>query len=216
MEYFIVVFIILVVVSLLVTATQQRYSGPGEKADDRNREEFGEPVKSLYTSTEILTLHHRIEVTDETGKVVYRVETQFPSIHDKTDIYTQDGRHVSHFERKLFTIHEIHYVDMENGKHFVLSNELFHLIKDITNIEGLGWKLVGNFLQLNFTIRDAAGELIAVVSQKYLSIHDKYAVDIYKPEYEEEVITILIVLQHMIRDRESAESSGGAATAPAD
>ena len=216
MEYFIVVFIILVVVSLLITATQQRYTGPGEKADDRNREEFGEPVKRLYTSTEILTLHHRIEVTDETGKVVYRVETQFPSIHDKTDIYTQDGRHVSHFERKLFSIHEIHYVDMENGKHFVLSNELFHLIKDITNIEGLGWKLEGNFLQLNFTIKDAVGELIAVVSQKYLSIHDKYAVDIYKPEYEEEVVTILITLQHMIRDREDSASADGGATAPAD
>ena len=216
MEYVIVIFILLVVVSWFVNASQQRYSGPGEKADNRNREEFGEPVKSLYTSTEILTLHHRIEVTDETGKVVYRVETQFPSIHDKTDIYTQDGRHVSHFERKLFTIHEIHYVDMENGKHFVLSNELFHLIKDITNIEGLGWKLEGNFLQLNFTIRDAAGELIAVVSQKYLSIHDKYAVDIYKPEYEEEVVTILITLQHMIRDREDSASADGGATAPAD
>jgi len=115
MEYVIVVFIILVVVSLLVTATQQRYTGPGEKADNRNREEFGDPVKSLYTSTEVLTFHHRIEVTDETGKVVYRAETKFPSILDKTDIYTQDGRHVSYFERKLFSIHEIHYVDMELG-----------------------------------------------------------------------------------------------------
>lgn len=211
MEYVIVVFILIILIGWIVTAEQQRYSGPGEKADVRNREEFGTPVRSLYTSTELFTLHHRIEVTDEAGNVAYRAETQFPSIHDKTDIYTADGKHVSHFERKLLTLHEIHYVDMENGKRFVLSNELFHLIKDVTNIEGLGWRLDGNFFQLNFTIRDASGDLIAVVSQKFMSIHDKYAVDIYKPEYEEEVVTILVTLQHMICDRESSANSGGGA-----
>ena len=211
MEFAIVLIVSLAVISILFRLTHQRYSGPGEAADIRNAAEFGAPVKSLYTSSEIFTLHHLIEITDEAGKVEYRAETQFPSIHDKTDIYRADGRHVAYFERKLLTLHEIHYVDMDNGKSFTLSNELFHLIKDVTNIEGLGWTLKGNILELNFAMRDEKGEPIAVVSQKAFSLHDKYAVDIYKQEHEEEIVAILVTLQHMIRDRANAAAGAGGA-----
>lgn len=211
MEVVFVVIVAFIVLYTVYSFIHQRYTGPGEAADMRNVDEFGAPAKSLYTSTQVLTLHHRIEVTDEEGNVAYRAETQFPSIHDKTDIYAADGRHVAYMERKLITLHEIHYVDMDDGRSFTLSNELFHLIRDVTNVEGLGWILEGNFMQLNFTIRDEKGELIAVVSQKFLSLHDKYALDIYKPEYEDEAVAILITLQHMIRDRSNSGAAGAGA-----
>ena len=213
-EVIVVIFVAIFVLSILYKLTHQRYSGPGEQQDARNYGEYGEPAKSLYTSSEVFTLHHRIEITDAEGNVAYRAETQFPSIHDKTDIYAADGRHVAYFERKLLTLHEIHYIDMENGKSFTLSNELMHLIKDVTNIEELGWVIRGNIVELNFNLRDENGELLAVVSQKAFSIHDKYAVDIYQPEYEEEIVAILITLQHMIRDRanSAAAGSGGSAS----
>ncbi len=210
MEYMIIIFFVVAAIIFAVSGSSQRYNEPGQGADYRNVAEYGEPAKSLYTSSEIFTLHHRIEITDGDGNVAYRAETQFPSIHDKTDIYTADGRHVAYMERKLISLHEIRYIDMEDGTRFTLSNELFHLIRDVTNIEGLGWILEGNILQLNFSIKDADGSLIALVSQKFLSIHDKYAVDIYQPKHEEKVVAILIALQHMISDR-SAASSGGAA-----
>ena len=96
---------------------------------------------------------------------------------------------------------------MENGTSFELSNELFHLIKDITNIEGLGWQLQGNILGLNFELYDANGQIVAVIAQKLLSLHDKYCIDIYQPEHEKIVVAILVTLQHMIRDRENASAA---------
>ncbi len=212
MQYMILIFFVIAAIIFMVSGSSQRYSEPGQGVDYRNVAEYGEPVKSLYTSSEIFTLHHRIEITDGEGNVAYRAETQFPSIHDKTDIYTADGRHVAYMERKLITLHEIRYVDMEDGTRFTLSNELFHIIRDVTNIEGLDWILEGNLLQLNFSIKDADGSLIALVSQKFLSIHDKYAVDIYQPKHEEKVVAVLIALQHMISDRNAAASSGASAS----
>lgn len=215
MELIIILIAVIVIIGFIVYSIKhQRYKKPGEGADIRNVEEFGEPVKSLYTSSKVFTLHHRIEITDEEDNVVYRSETKFPSLHDKTEIYTADERHIAHIESKLISLHERHFVDMDNGKSFVLSNEIMHIIKDVTNIEGLGWKLDGNILQLNFTLSDENGELIAAVSQKAISLHDKYSVDIYKPEYEEEVVAILITLQHMVNDREvaSAISSSGSSS----
>ena len=206
---FFILVILIVGGSIALGVSKQRYRAPGEGSDFRNVNEYGEPVRTLYTSSEIFTLHHRIEITDAYGSVAYRAETQFPSIHDKTDIYDADGRHVAHIERKLISIHEIRYIDMEDGSSFTLSNELFHLIRDVTNLEGLGWVLEGNLLQLNFTIKDAEGALIALVSQKFMSIHDKYVVDIYMPQHEEKAVAILIALQHMICDRQAAASSSG-------
>ena len=205
-----IVFAVIAVIVIVVSLSRQRYKKPGAGTDYRNVAQYGEPVKSLYTSTKVFTLHHHIDITDSEENIVYRAETQFPSIHDKTDIYKADNTHVAHIERKLITLHEIRYIDMEDGTHFTLSNEILHIIRDVTNIEGLGWILEGNLLQLNFTIKDADGSLIALVSQKLMSLHDKYAVDIYNAKHEEKVVAILVALQHMIADRAAASSGSGA------
>ena len=187
-----------------------RFREAGEAANVNNVERFGEPRRSLFTSTKVMTLHHRIEITDGGENVVYRAETKFPSLHDKTEIYDASGAHIAHIERKVLTLHERHFVTMADGTAFELSNELFHLVKDITNIEGLGWQLRGNILGLNFQLYDADGSIIAVIGQKLLSLHDKYCVDIYRPEAEPVVVAILVTLQHMIADREAASSASSA------
>ena len=189
-----------------------RFREAGEDANVNNVERFGQPVRSLFTSTKVMTLHHRIEITDAGENVVYRAETKFPSLHDKTDVFDASGRPVAHIERKFFTLHERHFITMADGTAFELSNELFHLVKDVTNIEGLGWQLRGNILGLNFELYDENGQVIAVIAQKLFSLHDKYCIDIYRPECEKFVVAILVTLQHMIRDREAASASSSSSS----
>ena len=189
-----------------------RFREAGESANVNNLERFGEPRRSLFTSTKVMTLHHRIEITDEQENVVYRAETKFPSLHDKTELYDAGGSHVAHIEKKFFSIPQRHFITMTEGPSFELSNELLHIIKSVTNIEGLGWQLRGNILGLNFELYDANEQVIAVIAQKMFSIHDKYCIDIYRPEYEQIVVAILVTLQHMIRDREAASSSSGSSS----
>ncbi|MBR6478636.1 MAG: LURP-one-related family protein [Lachnospiraceae bacterium] len=189
-----------------------RFHEAGEGANIVNVERFGTPAYSLYTSTKVFTMHHHIDVTDENEVVKYTSRSKVISLHDKTDVFKANGEHMAQIERKFFTLHERHYVSMISGLTFELSNELFHLIKDVTNIEGLGWQLRGNILGLNFELYDKVGNVVAVIGQKMFSIHDKYCIDIYQGEYEEIVVAILIALQHMIRDRQrSANSSSGSA-----
>ena len=189
-----------------------RFHEAGEQANVNNVERFGEPHHSLFTTSKLVSLHRKIDITDDREQVLYRAQTKFPSLHDKTDITDASGAQVAHIEKKIFTLHERHFVTMADGSGFELSNELFHLIKDITNIEGLGWQLRGNILALNFELYDRDGSVIAVFGQKLFSIHDKYCVDIYRPEHEHKVVAILITLQHMIRDREAAASSSSSSS----
>lgn len=189
-----------------------RYRDVGQQANVNNVEKFGEPVRSLFTSTKVFTLHHLISITDDHEKEVYSAKTKFPSIHDKTDVFDAAGQQVAHIERKFFTLHQRHFVTMADGKKFELSTELWHIYKDITNIEGLGWQLRGNVWGLNFELYEKDDSVIAVIGQKAMSIHDKYCVDIYRPEHEAIVVTILVTLQHMIRDREAMRSSSSSSS----
>ena len=184
-----------------------RYHEEGQPANVINTANFGMPVRSLYTSTRLFTLHHEIDINDDDGNIAYLAGTKFFSILDKTDIFDSEDKHVAHIERKLISLHQRHYITMENGQEFEVSNELFHLIDDVINIEGLGWRLVGNILALNFILYDEEEKIVALVSQKMLSMHDKYCIDIYQAEHEQIVVAIVITLQHMIRDRESASSA---------
>ncbi len=189
-----------------VFSKYMRYREAGERPNVNNVERFGEPVKSLFTTAKVFTLHKKIDITDDREQMVYHAESKFPSLHDRTDITDAAGNHVAHIERKLLSLHERHFVTMADGTRFELANELWHLVKDITNIEGLGWQLQGNIAALNFELYDSKGQVIAVIGQKMLSLHDKYSIDIYQPEHEAAAVTILITLQHMIRDRESTMS----------
>lgn len=195
-----------------VMSKYHRFREAGEEANVNNVERFGQPVKSLFTTSKVLTLHRKIDITDDREQVVYQSWTKFPSLHDKTDITDAQGTQVAHIERKLFSLHERHFVTMANGTQFEISNELFHLYKDITNIEGLGWQLRGNIIGLNFELYDEQEQIIAVIGQKMFSIHDKYCIDIYRPEYEAIIVAILVTLQHMIKDRENSSSSASVST----
>ena len=183
-----------------------RYREAGEGMNYNNLEEFGEPAYSLFTNSKVFSLHHKIDVTDEKGILKYHAETKFPSLHDRTYISDAHGHLISYVYRKFFTLHERHFIEMESGLSFEMATEWFHIIKDIMNIEGLAWQLRGNILGLNFQLYDQNGEIVALISQKMLSLHDKYCIDIYQPDYEEVVVTILITLQHMMNDREVSSS----------
>ena len=195
-----------------VDSKYHRFREAGQEANINNVERFGQPVKSLFTTSKVFTLHHHIDVTDGYENVVYSADTKFLTLHDRTQLKDAAGNVVADISRKFLSLHERHFVDMADGTHFELSNELFHIYHDITNIQGLGWQLRGNMFGLNFELYEEAGGIIAVIGQKFISMHDKYCMDIYRPEYEKEVVAILITLQHMIRDR--SNSSSGASSRP--
>lgn len=196
-----------------VFSKYHRFHEAGEAANVNNVERFGEPDHSLFTSSKVFSLHHHIDITDDQERVVYQAASKFFSIKDKTDIVDAQGNQVAHIERKVFTMHERHFVTMADGQTFEVSNEFFHLIKDITNIEGLGWQLRGNVVGLNFELYDRDESIIAVIGQKALSLHDKYCIDIYRPECEQIVVAILVTLIHMMKDRaNSASASSGSSS----
>ena len=198
-----------------VFSKYHRFREAGEQANVNNVERFGEPKRSLFTSTKVFTVHHHIDITDSDENVVYQANSKFWTLHDRTYITDAQGNQVAYVWRKFFSLHERHFVEMADGTNFQISNELWHIVKDVTNIEGLGWQLRGNIAGLNFELYDDEGGIIATISQKIISLHDKYCIDIYQPEHEKTCVTILITLQHMMKDRAAAAAAAGGSSGAA-
>lgn len=169
--------------------------------------DYGEPVYSLYTALQLGNINRRIDITDEKGNLKYYTKSSIVAIKGKTDIMDAEGKVIAHLEKKPVSLHEKHFVNMADGTSFTLSNELLHVVKDITNIEGLGWQIRGNIIGLCFNLIDENEKPVATVDKKMISVHDKYCIEIYQPEYEQIAVAILIQLEKMIEDRSDNESS---------
>ncbi len=164
-------------------------------------ENLGTPEYSLYTALKLGDLHSRIDITDENGKVKYYSKFSVFALKGKGQIFDADDNVIADLEKRPVSLHEKHFITMADGRKFTLSNELLHVIKDVTNIEGLGWKLNGNIIGLNFNLTDENGKAVASVGKRMVSIHDKYTIDIYKPEEEQVIVAIVIQLEKMIEAR---------------
>lgn len=105
---------------------------------------------------------------------MYEVESKALSIKDKTYIKKADGADIAYIHAKMISLHNTYFAEMTNGKVFELNEELWHLTKDIIHIDEFGWQLEGDFLGHN-----------------YQNLVD-------------EIVTVFIVLEHMIRKREEA------------
>ena len=169
--------------------------------------DYGEPVYSLYTARDLTDIHWRINVTDEQEQLKYYTKSSFFQLKGETDIMDAEDKVIAHLEKKPFSLHEIHYVQMANAQEITLSNELFHIVDDITNIEELGWQMRGNFISLHFNLVDQNEQPLATVSRKMVSLHDKYCIGIYQPQYEDVIVAIVIQLEKMLEDRRQNQSS---------
>ncbi len=186
----------------------QQFHGAGEGPSQQSVEQYGEPVRSLYTEVDLRDIHQKIEIKDEQGKTLYWTKSSIVAIKGKTDVFDAAGKQVAHLEKQPVSLHEKHFVTMADGRQFTLSNELFHVFKDITNIEGLGWQLKGNVIGLNFMLFDQNGEPVAAIGQKAVSLHNRYSIDLYQTQDEAAVVAIVIQLQKMLAARRENRNSG--------
>ena len=168
---------------------------------DSKIERYGYPLYSLSATRRVLSQKQQIEVTDDDGNVLYRSESKPMSPVDKTVITDAYCKEIARFERKAGSIRERHILTMSSGMELLLEKEPLHLIKEITNIRKLNWQLRGDVRRLDFDIVDIYGQVIAVIGHKRLSKDDKYCIDIYQDESSDVVACVLIVLMHLVRDR---------------
>ena len=169
----------------------------------------------LHTKARIMSIHDKVEVLDEADQVVYSAESKVLSIHHATTVRDAQGREVAKITQKPLSLHETHDIEMASGEKIELRTELFHVMKDVIDLEGLGWRLHGDILEHDYEILDQRGQAIASAHHKWVSVHDVYYIDVMDESQMDKIVCVYLALEQIIRMRElqRANAAGGAAAA---
>lgn len=144
------------------------------------------------------------QLFDENEQTVYSYENQTLFL-PRIDLYKY-GNYIGHVQKE-FTFFLRRYELVYEGEEVASLNQEFSFFKPELFVEGLGWRVQGDFFALHYSIYDENDELIAAVDQELFHLTPHYYIDIYDNENEELIILLIIAINQFDKDRSAAASS---------
>ena len=158
----------------------------------------------LFVKEKLLSMHNRYYIYNENEELTYEIESKVISIGDKTTIYDKEHNVIAYIEQEIFHFTP-HYNVYIEGKYKYQIKKKFHFFKNDYELSNM-YKVDGSTFNLNFTIINNYGKTVALVNRKFLSIGDKYQIEIID---EKDIYTILTIIAAITNDvdRNQANSS---------
>lgn len=117
---------------------------------------FGEDGRILYTVKGKLAWGHKLQIYDSVGRQIGTVRERIISLFPAFELYEGD-RYLGCVRRKLSFLKPRYEIDFK------------------------GWKVSGNFLEWDYQIYGAGGELVATVDKEIFNWTDTYVIDVKDP-----------------------------------
>lgn len=130
----------------------------------------------LYVNEKLFSIHNKYYVKNDNNENVYEISSKIISIGTKTTIKDMKGNVLSYIEQRILHItpHYDIYIHNELTCEIAKKFQLFRNDYVLSN----GYSVAGNFLNLNFSVYDENEQSIAKISRKFISIGDKYTIEI--------------------------------------
>lgn len=116
---------------------------------------------------------------DEAGHTVFTVGGQ-PALRHNLYILDARGIHVGTVRQRLFTFLPRFELFAGNRRVGEIVKEL-SLFSPVFRLEGLGWRMEGNFFEWDYRIFDPSGRTAPTVSKRLWNWADTYEIDIPNP-----------------------------------
>lgn len=156
----------------------------------------------LFVKEKLLSMHNRYYISNENEELTYEIESKVISIGDKTTIYDKEHNFIAYIEQEIFHFTP-HYNVYIEGKYKYQIKKKFHFFKNDYELSNM-YKVEGSTFSLNFTITNNYGKTIALVNRKFLSIGDKYQIEIID---ENDIYTILTIIVAITNDVDRSQSN---------
>ena len=156
----------------------------------------------LFVKEKLLSMHNRYYIYNENEELTYEIESKVISIGDKTTIYDKEHNVIAYIEQEIFHFTP-HYNVYIEGKYKYQIKKKFHFFKNDYELSNM-YKVEGSIFSLNFTITNNYGKTIALVNRKFLSIGDKYQIEIID---ENDIYTILTIIVAITNDVDRSQSN---------
>ena len=146
----------------------------------------------LYVNEKLFSIHRKFYVKNEKDEDVYEISSKIISIGDKTTISSINGEKIAYVEQELFHLTP-HYKIYIKDQYVCKISKKLQLFKNDYLLDN-GYRVEGNFLMLDFVVYDAADNKIGSIKKKFISIGDKYEIDILDKSKTEIVLAIVVAI----------------------
>jgi len=147
------------------------------------------------------------DITDEDGRVAYRVDGKVLSLRDRLVVRDPSGAQVAEVTRRLVALRPTYQVDIGGERAAEVRKHLFTPFHDRYTIDVPGpddLELRGDLFDHHFTV-ERGGQIVATASRRLLSVRDTYAVDVAAGE-DELLILAAVLAVDLAQEREHSDS----------
>ena len=158
----------------------------------------------LFVKEKVFSMHNRYYIYNESDELSYEIESKVFSIGDKTTIYDKDRNVVAYIEQEIFHLTPYYNVYIDDEYKYQIKKK-FQFFKNDYELSN-SYKVDGSTFNLNFAIINNNGKTVALVNRKFLSIGDKYQIEIIDEKDIYTILTIVVAITNDV-DRNQSTSS---------
>lgn len=159
----------------------------------------------LYVNEKIFSFHNRFYVKDENDKDVYEISSKIISLGDKTTINDMEGNKVAYIEQEILHLTPHYNVYINDILEFQIIKK-FQLFKNDYTLNN-GYRVDGNFFMLDFKVFDDNNNQIGSIKRKFISIGDKYEIEINDISKKEIVLAIIVAITNDVNRSQSTANN---------
>ena len=150
----------------------------------------------LYVNEKLFSIHKKFYIKDENNLDVYEISSKIISLGDKTTINDAQGNKIAYIEQELFHITPNYNIYINDNFVFKITKK-FQLLKNDYSLSN-GYNVKGNFMMFDFVIYDENNNQIGSIKRKFISIGDKYEINIDDTSKKEIVLAIIVAIANDI------------------
>ena len=158
----------------------------------------------LYVNEKLFSIHNKFYVKDEKNSDVYEISSKIISFGDKTTITDMQGNKIAYIEQELFHITPNYNVYIKDELVFKITKK-FQLFKNDYLLSN-GYRVKGNFMMLDFVVYDDKNVEIGSIKRKFISIGDKYEINIADTNKKEIVLAIIVAITNDVNRNQNSSN----------
>jgi uncharacterized protein YxjI len=155
----------------------------------------------LILKEKILSVLDSFNVYDEHDDVYFKVKGKVALTH-KLAIYDAKGKEVGMVKEKIIDILPT-FLLYKDGEKVGECKKKSTLIIPKFAIDFNGWEIKGNWLEWDYSIVDADGSTVAVISKKLLRLVDTYVIDVKRESDALDALMVVLAIDAEKCRRES-------------
>ncbi|MFK4147003.1 LURP-one-related/scramblase family protein [Streptomyces sp. NPDC004065] len=146
-------------------------------------------------------------IENERGERVFLVDGKAMRLRDTFELKDTEGRVLIDIRRKMLSLRDTMVIERDGRDLATIRRKRLSLLRNhyrVTLVDGTELDVHGKILDREFAV-EYDGELLAVISRRWLSVVDTYSVDVVREDADPALLIAVAVCVIHLADRERAE-----------